>query len=217
MLTEQERQTIDALKERRDGGDNYIASFEADILFDIIDRLTAPPINPVFTGPDNAAMASAFNDMAPKASPAAPKAPTDDDGIATYNRALIKAVAEHARTEALEEAAALFESIGPASDDERLHGNPGAGAMGAVLEYRNAIRALPKSSALSQVGALNTGVAPVIESEQLADFLQDQFYHHTKSFAELAEAVCKSFTGGVVGKPKADALISSGLVGGANG
>lgn len=33
----------------------------------------------------------------------------------------------------------LFESIDPASDEERLSKSPGAGAMGAVLEYRDAI------------------------------------------------------------------------------
>ncbi len=42
----------------------------------------------------------------------------------------------------VEDAAALFESVNPASDDERLHGIPGAGAMGAVLEYRDKIREL---------------------------------------------------------------------------
>ena len=46
------------------------------------------------------------------------------------------------RDKALEEAAALHESISPASDDERLHSAPGAGAMGAIIEYRDAIRAL---------------------------------------------------------------------------
>jgi hypothetical protein len=35
----------------------------------------------------------------------------------------------------------LHESVSPASDEERLHGSPGAGAMGAVIEYRDAIRA----------------------------------------------------------------------------
>jgi len=51
-------------------------------------------------------------------------------------------------------AASLFESINPASDMERQHGDPGAGAMGAVLEFRDLIRAdadglsvpLPKAS-----------------------------------------------------------------------
>lgn len=35
----------------------------------------------------------------------------------------------------------LHESINPASDQERHDGAPGAGAMGAVIEYRDAIRA----------------------------------------------------------------------------
>ncbi len=44
--------------------------------------------------------------------------------------------------EAIEEAARLHESINPASDDERQAGAPGAGAMGAVIEYRDKIRGL---------------------------------------------------------------------------
>ena len=44
--------------------------------------------------------------------------------------------------DALEEAAQLHESINPASDDERHHHVPGAGAMGALIEYREAIRKL---------------------------------------------------------------------------
>ena len=41
---------------------------------------------------------------------------------------------------ATERAAHLHEQINPASDDERHHKVPGAGAMGAVIEYRDAIR-----------------------------------------------------------------------------
>lgn len=40
------------------------------------------------------------------------------------------------------DAADLHEQIDPASDDERIKGHPGAGAMGAVIEYRDKIRAL---------------------------------------------------------------------------
>jgi hypothetical protein len=40
-----------------------------------------------------------------------------------------------------EECAQLFEQVDPASDDERLHNVPGAGAMGAVLQFRDLIRA----------------------------------------------------------------------------
>lgn len=43
---------------------------------------------------------------------------------------------------ATERAASLHESINPASDDERLNKVPGAGAMGAVIEYRDTIRAV---------------------------------------------------------------------------
>ena len=39
-----------------------------------------------------------------------------------------------------ERCARLFESVNPASDDERLRGIPGAGAMGAVIEFRDLIR-----------------------------------------------------------------------------
>jgi hypothetical protein len=41
---------------------------------------------------------------------------------------------------ATERAGRLHEQINPASDDERLANVPGAGAMGAVIEYRDAIR-----------------------------------------------------------------------------
>ena len=41
-------------------------------------------------------------------------------------------------------AADAHENVNPASDRERLEGSPGAGAMGAVVEYRDLIRkALP--------------------------------------------------------------------------
>lgn len=39
-----------------------------------------------------------------------------------------------------ERCARLHEQINPASDEERLNGVPGAGAMGAVIEYRDLIR-----------------------------------------------------------------------------
>lgn len=48
----------------------------------------------------------------------------------------------HVPLDLKERAAALHESINPASDDERASGTPGAGAMGAVIEYRDAIRRL---------------------------------------------------------------------------
>lgn len=44
--------------------------------------------------------------------------------------------------ETIELAAQLHESINPASDDERQSSTPGAGAMGAVIEYRDKIREL---------------------------------------------------------------------------
>lgn len=45
---------------------------------------------------------------------------------------------------ATERAASLHESVNPASDAERLNKDPGAGAMGAVIEYRDMIRATAK-------------------------------------------------------------------------
>jgi hypothetical protein len=42
---------------------------------------------------------------------------------------------------AIERAATLHESVNPASDDERIDHVPGAGAMGAVIQYRDLIRA----------------------------------------------------------------------------
>ena len=40
-----------------------------------------------------------------------------------------------------ERCAYLYEQVNPASDLERANGDPGAGAMGAVLEFRDLIRA----------------------------------------------------------------------------
>jgi len=51
------------------------------------------------------------------------------------------------RREALEEAALLHDSIDPACDHERQDGVPGAGAMGAIIEYRDKIRALAAAPA----------------------------------------------------------------------
>ncbi len=40
----------------------------------------------------------------------------------------------------MEYAANLYEQVNPASDDERINNVPGAGAMGAVIEFRDLIR-----------------------------------------------------------------------------
>lgn len=64
----------------------------------------------------------------------------------------LQAVIDQAWNEAIEKAASLHESINPASDDERQHRVPGAGAMGAIIEYRDRIRALKR-------------VAPVIQGK----------------------------------------------------
>lgn len=45
-----------------------------------------------------------------------------------------------AYTAATERAAMLHESVDPASNEERLNKVPGAGAMAAVVEYRDLIR-----------------------------------------------------------------------------
>lgn len=43
---------------------------------------------------------------------------------------------------ATERAAMLHENVNPASDDERHHHVPGAGGMGAVIQYRDMIRSI---------------------------------------------------------------------------
>ncbi len=62
-------------------------------------------------------------------------------GFGDLGKEIASAIREASRL-ALESAAQLHESVNPASDEERLHGSPGAGAMGAVIEYRDKIRAL---------------------------------------------------------------------------
>jgi len=54
----------------------------------------------------------------------------------------IVAIHKKAHNNALEKAAMLHQDINPASDEERRNGDPGAGAMGAVIEYRDKIRKL---------------------------------------------------------------------------
>lgn len=44
------------------------------------------------------------------------------------------------RSSERERCAQLHEQVNPASDDERFHHAPGAGAMGAVIQYRDLIR-----------------------------------------------------------------------------
>jgi hypothetical protein len=63
-------------------------------------------------------------------------------------------------TTGLEDAAALYESVSPASDDERLKGHPGAGAMGAVIEYRDKIRALMAPSPTATEEIQESAAAP---------------------------------------------------------
>ena len=53
----------------------------------------------------------------------------------------------HSVAAAIEACAMLHESVNPANDDERLNNVPGAGAMGAVIEYRDKIRTLSKDPA----------------------------------------------------------------------
>ena len=73
----------------------------------------------------------------------------DDDTDAGWIERIARALAEQdtaARREGfaagLERAAREHENVNPASDEERSHGIPGADAMGAVIEYRDRIRAL---------------------------------------------------------------------------
>ena len=51
----------------------------------------------------------------------------------------------HSVAAAIEACAMLHENINPASDEERQKNVPGAGAMGAVIEYRDKIRELAMS------------------------------------------------------------------------
>lgn len=59
---------------------------------------------------------------------------------AAYLAVQIAEAIDDARRSERERCAMLHESVNPASDDERLHPWPGAGAMGAVIEYRDLIR-----------------------------------------------------------------------------
>ena len=67
--------------------------------------------------------------------------------LANTIAAALRAAREDGRrqgaTEMREAAGYLHEQINPASDEERQNSDPGAGAMGAVIEYRDKIRALP--------------------------------------------------------------------------
>lgn len=54
---------------------------------------------------------------------------------------IAEAIEEAVRKER-ERCALVYESVNPASDDERYHHVPGAGAMGAVIEFRDKIRKL---------------------------------------------------------------------------
>ena len=65
---------------------------------------------------------------------------TFDDLLSELERQIAEQIDRVRRSER-ERCAMLHESVNPASDDERLHRVPGAGAMGAVIEYRDLIRA----------------------------------------------------------------------------
>jgi len=59
---------------------------------------------------------------------------------AAYTTGSLWAAFEAGFRAATERAGNLHESVNPASDQERQDGSPGAGAMGAVIEYRDLIR-----------------------------------------------------------------------------
>ncbi|WP_329684256.1 hypothetical protein [Longimicrobium sp.] len=62
--------------------------------------------------------------------------------IARQIESALRSAREEGRRAGLREAADLHESMDVACDHERLTGDPGAGAMAAVIQYRDAIRAL---------------------------------------------------------------------------
>lgn len=67
-----------------------------------------------------------------------------EDGNEGYVRKispLIRSAFRKAILAEREACARLHENVNPASDAERLGNMPGAGAMGAVIEYRDLIRA----------------------------------------------------------------------------
>lgn len=67
--------------------------------------------------------------------------------LTTSQIAFVEELFEISADDALEKAAGLHENIDPSCDHERQKGDPGAGAMGAVIEYRDSIRVLkPKVS-----------------------------------------------------------------------
>ena len=82
------------------------------------------------------------------------------------------------------------------TDDER----------GCVEDVRNGVenwpvphirfRAKSLVRIIDRLTSLGDGEPPEVASEQLGEFLQDQYYHHTNNFHELAEAVCRAFSGG---------------------
>lgn len=70
--------------------------------------------------------------------------PNDDVPLAVWESlATVLREAHRKGEESMRERASReHESVNPASDDERYHGAPGAGAMGAVIEYRDRIRSI---------------------------------------------------------------------------
>ncbi len=65
-----------------------------------------------------------------------PVVPTEEI-VATFHADLLRLLAGER-----ERCAMLHELMDPASDSERLSGSPGAGAIGAIIRYRDAIRQL---------------------------------------------------------------------------
>lgn len=67
-------------------------------------------------------------------------------------------------------AADLYEQVNPASDDERMNGDPGAGAMGAVIEFRDLIRnKASKLCVAKEVVSTQTKSIPVSAAKKIAE------------------------------------------------
>mgnify|MGYP001567931827 CR=1 FL=1 len=81
----------------------------------------------------------------------------------------------------VERCARLHESVNPASDEERLYNFRGAGAMGAVIEYRNGIRALSSDPRAKERWELEAKLEQAKKSREEWD---EHFYGYNEQCVE---------------------------------